>query len=64
MGDAGESTRLPDHVHADRTVRYQAYYKWIWLNRGDGTATTEVVTREDLRFWDERLAGMDFAAGY
>ncbi|RSH80122.1 hypothetical protein EHS25_007324, partial [Saitozyma podzolica] len=52
------------NVQMGNAVRYHAHYKWIWLSRGDGTSTTEVVTREDLRFWDERLAGMDFAAGY
>ncbi|PBK74272.1 hypothetical protein ARMSODRAFT_580918 [Armillaria solidipes] len=31
-------------------------YKWIWLNRGDGTASVKTRTETDSRWWDERLA--------
>ncbi|KAG9089212.1 hypothetical protein FS749_001527 [Ceratobasidium sp. UAMH 11750] len=31
-------------------------YKWIWLNRGDGSATIKVHVVKDVRFEDERIA--------
>lgn len=46
------------------TVRYYRDFKWIWLNRGDGAGVVEVITRRDLRFWDERQAGIEVATGY
>ena len=39
-------------------VRYHQYYKWIWLNRGDGRAKITFSVADDLRFWDEKQAGM------
>ncbi|KAK8846594.1 hypothetical protein IAR55_005680 [Kwoniella newhampshirensis] len=45
-------------------MRYHHKYKWIWLNRGDGSATTESFTIQDLRFWDEKRAGRTIAEGY
>lgn len=52
---------------ADRwgdAVRYFWSYKYIWFNRGDGTAKMTVVVKRDLRFWDERLSGREVAEGY
>ncbi|QRW00085.1 hypothetical protein RhiJN_28103 [Ceratobasidium sp. AG-Ba] len=31
-------------------------YKWIWLNRGDGSATIKIRVEKDVRFEDERVA--------
>ncbi|CAE6435704.1 unnamed protein product [Rhizoctonia solani] len=31
-------------------------YKWIWLNRGDGSASVRSVVVQDVRFEDERAA--------
>ncbi|KAK0473127.1 hypothetical protein EDD18DRAFT_1313994 [Armillaria luteobubalina] len=31
-------------------------YKWIWLNRGDGTTSVKTRTETDSRWYDERLA--------
>ncbi|SJL01432.1 uncharacterized protein ARMOST_04754 [Armillaria ostoyae] len=31
-------------------------YKWVWLNRGDGSARVQTRTDSDGRWWDERLA--------
>ncbi|KAG8748645.1 hypothetical protein FRC10_000036 [Ceratobasidium sp. 414] len=31
-------------------------YKWIWLNRGDGSAAIKVQVMKDIRFEDERIA--------
>jgi len=45
-------------------VRYHQYYKWIWLNRGHGDTKMTITTMQDLRFWDEKLAGVIEPAGY
>lgn len=65
--DSPEFHGHPDHKAADRwgdAVRYFWAYKWVWLNRGDGSAKMTVVVKRDLRFWDERLAGKEVAEGY
>ena len=65
--DSPEFHGHPDHAAAERwgdAVRYFWAYKWIWLNRGDGSATMTVVVKRDLRFWDERLAGKAVAEGF
>lgn len=28
-------------------------YKWVWLNRGDGTAKVRAETATERSFWDE-----------
>lgn len=33
-----------------------ARYKWIWLNRGDGSATVKIRIEKDVRFQDQRIA--------
>lgn len=45
-------------------VNYFWKYKWIWLNRGDGSSKLTVIVKRDLRFWDEQLAGREVAEGY
>ena len=47
-----------DHLNSDRPrwgpfVTIARQYKWVWLNRGDGTATVRSKTIEQRSFWDE-----------
>jgi hypothetical protein len=50
-----------DDINQRRTrwgpfVTVAVQYKWIWLNRGDGTAKVEVDVVQSPRFWDELAA--------
>ncbi|EIN12624.1 hypothetical protein PUNSTDRAFT_59955 [Punctularia strigosozonata HHB-11173 SS5] len=50
-----------DDINQRRTrwgpfVTIAIQYKWIWLNRGDGSATVQVNTVEHPVFWDELVA--------
>ena len=46
-------------------VRYHVGYKFIWLNKGDGSnGEVKMRTEVDLRFRDERRAGKAIADGY
>ena len=40
------------------SVRYHRQYKWIWLNRGDGSASVQNTTIRDTRFYDEKYANV------
>ncbi|KAL0958963.1 hypothetical protein HGRIS_014275 [Hohenbuehelia grisea] len=46
------------------TVMHYVHYKYVWLNKGDGAAELSMETHQDLRYWDERLAGKQFDDGY
>ena len=46
-------------------VRYHVGYKFIWLNKGDGTnGAVKIRIETDLRFRDEKRAGKEIADGY
>ncbi|KAF9652266.1 hypothetical protein BDM02DRAFT_3089283 [Thelephora ganbajun] len=47
-----------DPVNSERPrwgpfVTIARQYKWVWLNRGDGTATVRTETIKERPFWDE-----------
>jgi hypothetical protein len=47
-----------DPVNSERPrwgpfVTIARQYKWVWLNRGDGTATVHAETIKERKFWDE-----------
>lgn len=58
--------RLVKKIYSSDIVRYHQQYKWIWLNRGKILNTPQIQSTNvtDLRFWDERIAGVLDAAGY
>lgn len=50
-----------DDINQRRTrwgpfVTIAVQYKWIWLNRGDGSAQVEIVVVQRPQFWDEMLS--------
>lgn len=53
-----DSPRLRTAPQWGPLVTYVAQYKWVWLNQGDGDASVFVITAEDTRFEDERLASV------
>lgn len=40
---------------AGRTLRANGFIRWIWLNRGDGSAHVKTNIVKDVRFEDERI---------
>lgn len=50
-----------DHLNVDRPrwgpfVSIAIHYKWIWLNRGDGSAGVDAKVVDAPRFWDQVLS--------
>ena len=39
-------------------VMYHRQYKWIWLNRGDGSHVVQQVDMGLVKMWDEIQAGV------
>jgi len=68
-GKAQQWVHAGEHFLSNRQdqlilVRYHQNYKWIWLNRGISPNPVQISVAQDLRFWDERLAGVLEPAGY
>ena len=54
----GNDVVWEDPVNSDRPrwgpfVAIAKQYKWVWLNRGDGTAKVYTETIREREFWDE-----------
>jgi len=58
-----------DPLNSDRPrwgpfVTIARQYKWVWLNRGDGTAAVRSETIEQRTFWDELAFEEGFPRSY
>jgi phage terminase large subunit GpA-like protein len=42
----------------------EMHHRWIWLNRGDGSATVTVKTVASTRWLDEQMADKDWDGLY